>query len=112
MAEAYQGETTTDLGLSFSSTAASPGTFVLYQNVPNPFAEGTMIAFDLPANASTTITIRDAKGALLRVIEGEYTAGYHTVRVTKQMINNTAGVLTYTLEAGDYRATRQMIVVD
>ncbi|WP_367391124.1 HYR domain-containing protein [Lewinella sp. LCG006] len=122
IAEAYREGTLTDFGLSFSGTAHRQGEFVLYQNVPNPFTEGTMIGFDLPAAATATITIRDAKGALIRVIEGDYGAGYHTVNVTKQMINSTTGVLSYTIEArlangeaeqaGDYRATKQMIVVD
>jgi len=111
-AEAYREGTLTDFGISFSATAHGQGEFVLYQNVPNPFTEGTMIGFDLPAAATATITIRDAKGALIRVIEGDYSAGYQTVQVTKQMINSTTGVLTYTVEAGDYRATKQMIVVD
>ncbi|MGH1437180.1 MAG: HYR domain-containing protein [Lewinella sp.] len=111
-AEAYRDGTITDFGLSFFASAQEQGKFVLYQNVPNPFTEGTIIGFDLPVEATATITIRDAKGALIQVIEGDYSSGYHTVQLTKQMINGATGVFTYTVEAGDYRATKQMIVVD
>jgi hypothetical protein len=111
-AEAYRDGTITDFGLSFFASAQEQGKFVLYQNVPNPFTEGTIIGFDLPVAATATITIRDAKGALIQVIEGDYSSGYHTVQLTKQMINGATGVFTYTVEAGDYRATKQMIVVD
>ncbi|MEM7299135.1 MAG: hypothetical protein AAF391_12825, partial [Bacteroidota bacterium] len=58
-----------------------------------------------------TVTINDAAGQVIRVIRGEYAAGYHTINVTKSMLQGASGVLSYTVEVGKHKATRQMIVV-
>ncbi|WP_367391122.1 HYR domain-containing protein [Lewinella sp. LCG006] len=133
VAEAYpspeRGEQLLDLGLVFSDRDALPSVFTLYQNTPNPFAAATLIGFNLPAAqaglpqyATVTVTINDARGRILTVIKGDFAEGYNTINVTKQMIQGATGVLSYTVEArlangeagqaGDYRATKQMIVID
>ena len=86
--------------------------FVLYQNTPNPFAGATLIGFNLPEDATATVTINDASGRVLRIIKGDYAAGYNSINVTRQMIKGATGVLSYTVEAGDHRATKQMIMVE
>jgi hypothetical protein len=126
-AEAYgapsilaDGEEVLSLGIQFSESAATAASFTLYQNTPNPFVATTLIGFNLPASQagrgdgliSVLVTINDASGRVLTVIKGDYAAGYNTINVTKQMIKGTTGVLTYTVEAGEHRATKQMIVVD
>ncbi|MEL7252030.1 MAG: T9SS type A sorting domain-containing protein, partial [Bacteroidota bacterium] len=85
--------------------------FELYQNSPNPFQEMTLISFNLPQASEATVTIRDAAGQLIRVIKGDYAAGYNTIQVTKSMLQGASGVLNYTLETSEHKATRQMIVV-
>ena len=66
----------------------------------------------LPSDATVTVTINDARGRVLTVIKGDYAAGYNTINVTRQMIQGATGVLSYTVEAGEHRATKQMIVID
>jgi hypothetical protein len=111
-AEAYRSGELTDLGIEFTNGWTVATEFALYQNTPNPFAAATLIGFNLPADATATVTINDASGRVLTVIKGDYAAGYNTINVTKQMIQGAAGVLSYTVEAGEHRATKQMIVVD
>uniref|UniRef100_UPI0005C70F79 T9SS type A sorting domain-containing protein n=1 Tax=Lewinella cohaerens TaxID=70995 RepID=UPI0005C70F79 len=111
-AEAYRNGEMTDLGIEFTNGWNVAGEFALYQNTPNPFAAATLIGFNLPEDAAATVTINDASGRVLRVIKGDYAAGYNTINVTKQDLQGATGVLSYTIEAGEHRATKQMIVVD
>ena len=99
------------LGVEFTQGWAAGPVFELYQNSPNPFEEVTMISFNLPQASEATITIRDAAGRLIKQINGDYAAGYNTVQLTKRDLQGASGVMSYTVEAGDYKATRQMVVV-
>jgi hypothetical protein len=86
--------------------------FELYQNVPNPFADETIIAFSLPTDAAATITVHDASGRVVAQLSGDYAAGYNTVRLTRDALKGATGILTYTVTAGTYTATRRMLVVE
>ena len=70
-----------------------------------------MIGFNLPVDAEATITIADAQGRTLQVIRGDYATGYNNVTVTKEMLSGATGVLSYTITAGEYTATKKMIAV-
>ena len=111
MSEAYRSGQTTELGIVFADRDALQRVFTLYQNSPNPFREMTLISFNLPEASGATVTIRDAAGQLIRVIKGDYAAGYNTIQLTKSMLQGASGVLSYTVEAGEYQSTRQMVVV-
>jgi hypothetical protein len=82
----------------------------LDQNQPNPFDEETLIGFYLPKAAQATLTIRDVKGALIYLTQGDYAKGMNQVKLTKQVLK-AAGVLYYTLETDDFTATRKMVVM-
>ncbi len=111
--EAYgiNGETR-EVSLVFSdkATAATAQPYKLYQNQPNPFNDETVIGFELPEATQATLFIHDASGKLLQLINGYYEAGYHQVKLNRE--NLPTGVLSYTLEAGNYRATKRMLITD
>ena len=111
-AEAYRSGELTDLGIEFANGWNVVAEFELYQNTPNPFAAATLIGFNLPEDATATVTINDASGRVLTIIKGDYAAGYNSINVTKQMIQGATGVLSYTVTSGEFTATKQMIVVD
>ena len=111
-AEAYRSGELTDLGIEFTNGWNVAAEFELYQNTPNPFAAATLIGFNLPEDATATVTINDASGRVLTIIKGDYAAGYNSINVTKQMIKGATGVLSYTVTSGEFTATKQMIVVD
>lgn len=85
--------------------------FALYQNTPNPFNNTTSISFDLPEASQAKLTIYDVTGKVLRVLDNYYEAGRHTILFNAGQISAT-GVLYYQLEAGDYTATRKMIIIE
>jgi len=109
-AEAYKGGELMNVGLVFNAGKASAN-YELYQNTPNPFAGETIIGFNLPVAGEATLTIQDVTGRLLKVINGQYAKGYSQVSLKSTELTAT-GVLTYTLKAADFTATRKMIIVE
>ncbi|MEO5906311.1 MAG: dockerin type I domain-containing protein, partial [Saprospiraceae bacterium] len=84
--------------------------FALYQNKPNPWNGMTIIGFDLPADASATLTVYDVASKIISTINGEFKAGYNTIMLNEKDIPGT-GVLYYRLESGEYAATKKMILI-
>ena len=91
----------------------------LLPNYPNPFNPETWIPYQLANPASVTLTISNIQGVVVREMKlGQQAAGVYSTRA--QAIhwdgrNNigeqvATGVYFYTLKAGDYTATRKMII--
>ncbi|MFK7932327.1 MAG: T9SS type A sorting domain-containing protein, partial [Saprospiraceae bacterium] len=109
--EAYDAEGLHfQVGLQFANDAELVEQAVLYQNQPNPFHTHTFIPFRLAQAQVATLTITDATGKVLWQQRGEYTAGDQKVMIEEQQLP-AAGVLFYTLETENYRATKRMIVL-
>ncbi|MBC6996024.1 T9SS type A sorting domain-containing protein, partial [Lewinella lacunae] len=70
----------------------------------------TVIRYELAVAGAATLTVQDAAGRLLLTRKLEATAGRNQVTLTAGELG-AAGVLTYTLTAGDFTATRKMVVV-
>lgn len=88
-----------------------PIAFALNQNTPNPFQGEAVIGFTLPAAGEATLTIRDVTGRTLRIVKGQFVQGYNQVTLKASDLSAT-GVLSYTLKAGAYTATKKMIVLE
>lgn len=97
-----------DVALSFSGKGAVSN-FKLYQNNPNPFKGVTLVEFELPQAAQGSLTIQDLNGKVVRTFKGSYAEGYNKIEV-KDL--NMSGVLYYTLEVGDLKDTKKMILID
>ncbi|PHI19900.1 hypothetical protein CEQ90_10130, partial [Lewinellaceae bacterium SD302] len=97
-----------DLGLSFVSAATAGSE--LFQNSPNPFATQTQIAFNLEVAGTATLLVQNQNGQLLRSYEIDAAAGRNVQTVTRQELGNVSGVLTYTIIAEGFTATRKMIL--
>ena len=111
VAEAYNSNNELlNVALSFNNNLVT-GAFDLYQNTPNPFASVTTIGFYLPEATSATLTISDVQGKVVKVIKGDYSKGYNTVKLNRSDIG-AAGVLSYRLDTDSDSATRKMILVD
>ena len=103
-----------------------PPSTVLLQNYPNPFdlhaphcAPGTRIPFLLSEDATVTLTIYDLIGRSVRKFPlGDLAAGDYQLpaRAVRWDGRNevgepvASGIYFYTLEAGDFRATRKMLL--
>ncbi len=100
-----------NLVLNFgSTTVATEAAFELMQNTPNPFAAQTEIRFNLPVAADATLTVQDVTGKVVLVRSIEANAGFNKTVLSRREVGAAAGVLTYTLTAGEFTATRKMIV--
>ena len=95
-----------DIQLEFA--IATKAGFALYQNTPNPWTDATTIGFDLPNAGSAEIRIHDAIGRTLRVLNGDFEAGYNEVQLDGKGLDvNT--ILFYTIESEGHTATKSMI---
>jgi hypothetical protein len=99
----------TSVGNEFAQTI--PQRFKLNQNYPNPFNPETIISYSLPQNAEVSISIYDITGQLInRITPGLQTAGTHEIRW--QAANHLAsGAYMYQIEAGEFVATKKMILL-
>ena len=92
-----------------------PNKFSLYQNYPNPFNPVTRINYGLPIQGNVNITIYDMIGRVVKtLINDQQTDGYKSVQWNAA--NNagqpvSAGLYIYTIQAGDFRQTRKMVLL-
>jgi hypothetical protein len=97
------------------SPASIPSTYVLHQNYPNPFNPVTTLSYDLPEDAMVNITIYDMVGRIVNnLVRSQQTAGYKSIQWNAT--NNigqpvSAGLYLYTIQAGEFRQTRKMILL-
>jgi hypothetical protein len=114
VAEAYQRNANNllDLALVFNETSISDLRNELFQNTPNPVRDQTVIGFQLvTAQQEVVVSIRDAAGRIVREFRQEGSAGYNSLVLDNGVFNRVAGVYSYTVTAGDWVATKRMIVM-
>ena len=92
------------------TNAEDSNEFALYQNKPNPWNGQTTIGFDLPVDASGRLTLFDATGKTIMIVEGEYKAGYNSITLTSKDLP-IPGVIYYRLESGGYSAIKKMVLI-
>jgi len=97
------------------SPASIPITYVLHQNYPNPFNPITTLSYDLPEDALVNITIYDMMGRIVNnLVSSQQNAGYKSIQWNAT--NNigqpvSAGLYLYTIQAGEFRQTRKMVLL-
>ncbi|MDE2834738.1 MAG: FG-GAP-like repeat-containing protein [Bacteroidota bacterium] len=92
-----------------------PSDYILGGNYPNPFNPTTNFDFTLPLDKRISVRIYDVSGRLVRtLINGEYFAkGTHTVAWNGRNDAGApvaSGAYIYTLEWGQFRQSRSMIL--
>ncbi|RKU06669.1 hypothetical protein C6503_25510 [Candidatus Poribacteria bacterium] len=101
-------------------TVLIPKNTALLPNYPNPFNPETWIPYQLVEPAEVTVLIYSANGPLIRTLAlGHQPAGIYRNRDRAAYWDGTneagepvaSGVYFYTLLAGDFRATRRMLVI-
>ena len=101
--------------LSTNDGSSIPTHFALKQNYPNPFNPSTQIQYALPNDANVSVTIYDVIGRQVRsLVQEDKSAGYHTAlwNATNDLgFPVSAGVYIYSIQAGDYRAVKKMILM-
>ena len=99
--------------------APPPKETVLLANYPNPFNPETWIPYQLSEAAEVTVTIHASDGKLVRTLElGQVPAGAYSDKDRAAYWDGrnaqgepvASGVYFYTLSAGDFSATRKMVI--
>jgi hypothetical protein len=99
-----------EVSFNLAATGGSlPTVYSLSQNYPNPFNPATKIELAMPAAGQYRLTIYNVIGQVVEVMEGFSEAGYVTLNwdATEQ----ASGVYLYKVTAGDFSATRKMILL-
>jgi len=90
--------------------ASAPVEYSLSQNRPNPFNPETRIGFALPEDGFTKLIIYDLRGGeVARLINEEYSAGYHSVIWDGSSV--ASGIYYYRLTSGDFVQTKKMVLL-
>ena len=106
------------LAVKFDSIG-KPSQNQLLQNYPNPFNPETWIPYQLTENSPISISIYDTSGKLIRTLSlGFQSAGFYNSRSRAAYWDGrnahgepvASGVYFYTLTAGDFTATRKMLI--
>ena len=108
-------------GLSNSTTLSAkqnniyPKSINLFQNYPNPFNPITTFRYDLPEDALVNVTIYDMMGRLVKtLVNHRQNAGHKSIQW--DATNNaghpvSAGLYLYSIETGQLRQTKKMVLV-
>jgi hypothetical protein len=88
----------------------SPVSFKLRQNFPNPFNPSTTIGYGLPNRSRVTLTVINTLGEqVAQLVDGELDAGNHEVRFDASGLSS--GVYFYRIQAGNFVATRRLLLL-
>lgn len=97
-------------GVEDTAPNKMPGNFALAQNYPNPFNPATVIRYALPSAGNVKLTVYNSLGQRVEtLVDGYLESGSHEVNFNAAGF--TSGVYFYTLEFGDNRLSRKMILL-
>ncbi|TSA23145.1 T9SS C-terminal target domain-containing protein [bacterium] len=87
-----------------------PTGFALEQNYPNPFNPTTTISYSVPKTSFVELKVYDLLGrTVATLVNSEQAAGTHTVGFDAKGLSS--GVYMYTMKAGDFTATKSLVLV-
>lgn len=88
----------------------TPAKFALSQNYPNPFNPSTTINYELPKALHVTVKVFNTLGQeVATLVDALQEAGYKTVQFDGSHFSN--GVYLYRLQAGDFTATKKLLLL-
>jgi photosystem II stability/assembly factor-like uncharacterized protein len=101
------GDPATSVTTRSSSTVS---TYELSQNYPNPFNPSTTISFSIPVRGMVTLKVFDVLGReVATLVEGQMNTGLHDVQFDASRLSS--GVYIYRIRAGDFRASRKLLLM-
>jgi hypothetical protein len=90
--------------------AELPARIALEQNYPNPFNPSTTIHYAVPQTANVRLVVYDVLGReVAALVDGVVSAGQHNVTV--DATSWASGLYVYSLQTGDSRVTRNMVLL-
>jgi protocatechuate 3,4-dioxygenase beta subunit len=93
-----------------NDSQVNPDGFALQQNYPNPFNPSTTITYHLPASSEVKLIVYDVYGReVATLVAAKQSAGMHKVEFDASQLNS--GFYLYTLRAGSFVATKEMLLI-
>jgi len=87
-----------------------PTVFALEQNYPNPFNPATTIKFSIPEQSKVTLKIYDVLGReVSTLVNDTRNAGNYEVSFDASKLSS--GMYIYSIQAGDYSASKKMMLL-
>jgi len=87
-----------------------PQDFQLYQNYPNPFNPVTTIKFTIPKSSYVEMKLYDINGReVTTLVSDPYQAGTYLIDFNASHLSS--GVYFYKIVAGDFTATKKMLLI-
>ena len=100
------------------SQLSLPKAFALGQNFPNPFNPSTTISYDVPDRTESVqveLKVYNIRGQVVKALVNEFKeAGHYKVQwdgLNDRGENVASGVYFYRIKAGDFSATRKMVLL-
>ena len=92
-----------------------PDKLRIYNAYPNPFNPVTSLNYDLLKNSVVKITVHDMMGRVVKtLVNDSQTAGFKSVQWNATNHKNepvSAGLYLYTIQAGEFRQTKKMVLL-
>lgn len=85
--------------------------FSLSQNQPNPFAENTVIKYQLPQAEMVTFTIFDMQGKVLASTVQKGKTGWNEIKISRANLPNS-GIYFYQIKTAHGQLTKKMILIE
>ncbi len=96
----------------FNTNAQIPEAFTLSQNYPNPFNPSTRINYKLRNSSYVSLKVFDLLGKEVATLVNEkQSAGSYEVDFNSTEFNLPSGIYFYTLNAGEFKETKKMVLV-
>ena len=90
-------------------------TYRLYPAYPNPFNPSTRISYDLAVQSNVKVNIYDILGRKVRMlVNGSQVSGHRSIIWNATNDGGapvSAGIYLYTIETGEFRQTRKMVLL-
>jgi hypothetical protein len=96
--------------VSVTYKSNTPKVFCLIGAYPNPARGATTIKYQLPEESQVRLEIYNVSGQLVKTVnEGQKPAGYHRIDLNSAQLSN--GIYLYRLHAGEFSATKKLVVL-
>lgn len=88
-----------------------PNAYSLSQNYPNPFNPSTTIRFALPKATNVTLKIYNVNGQEVASLINNTLMNAGTSEYTFDASNLSTGIYFYSIQAGDFKDTKKMVLI-
>jgi len=100
----------TEIVVGVQNISSIAESYSLSQNYPNPFNPVSKIKFSIPSSGNVKISVYDVSGKEVRVLLNER-KDTGTYEMDFNGFNLSSGVYFYTIESGEFKETKRMMLV-